>query len=98
MIKILEYLCNEIPLIEPIVEKRSQEHQKACDTAYSLLEALERRLDINERELLNKATDALNHEKLIYATDHFIRGYYLGALMMLEIMEKQEELIASLEK
>lgn len=98
MIKILEYLCNEIPLFELIVEKRSQEHQKACDTAYSLLEALEKSLDINERELLNKTTDALNHEKLVYATDNFIRGYCLGALMMLEIMEKQEELIASLKK
>lgn len=98
MIKILEYLCDRASLIEPVLERRSPEHQNVCNDAYHLLETLEKKLNIDEREMLNKATDALNHEKIIYATEHFVRGYCLGALIMLEIMEKQEELIVSLEK
>ena len=90
---ILSALYDGNLLIEPVIEKRSPEYQKACHTAYRLLEELERKLNDEEKEMLNKATDALSDENYFYASERFARGYCLGALTMLEIMEKREELI-----
>ena len=75
--KILEALYEGNLLAEPIVEKRSEEHQKACNFAFGMLEEFSAKLNENQ----------------YYATDRFVRGYCLGALMMMEIFEKRDELI-----
>ena len=98
MVSILEALCDGNLFLEPIIEKRSPEHKKASETAYSLMESLEKKLSAEEKELLDKATEAVNVESGYYATERFVCGYCLGALMMLEILEKRDELIIQREK
>ena len=93
MRKMLEALWDGDLIIDVDIEKRSPEHQKVCDTAYALLETLEKKLNPEEKEMLNMATGALNDANNYYSTECFVRGYCLGALMMLEVMEKRDELI-----
>ena len=42
MIKILEALCDKNLNIDPDIENRSPEHQKATAASYHLIEALEK--------------------------------------------------------
>lgn len=78
---------------EPVIEKRDKSYQQACDAAYGLLEEISGRLAPEDRELLEKAVNALNHENYCYTVDRFVRGYRLGALMMQEILEDREDFI-----
>ncbi len=89
--KILKALANGGFCTQTITEKRSPEHQKACDKAYTLLEQMEKRLDGEERELLDKAFDSLTTEHCYSEANQFVRGFRLGALIMLEILENREE-------
>ena len=73
------------------MEKRSSEHQKASDTAYGLLEQMEKKLNSEERELFEKAVDALTAEHCYSEANEFVRGFRLGAILMLEILENAEE-------
>lgn len=91
MRKILDALFEGSLLVEPFTEKRSSEHQKVSDTAFGLLDELSKKLNEEEEKMLNKAIDALNLESEYFAADRFSRGYCLGALMMLEVMEKRED-------
>lgn len=91
--KILQALYEGNLLAEPVTEKRSQEYQKACDFTFDLLEELSQKLNEEQKQLLDKFVNALSDEKQYCIADRFIRGYCLGALMMLEIMEKRGELI-----
>ena len=93
MINILESLYDGNLSLESVVESRSPEHQKAFKTAYELMDTLEKKLNAEEIELLDKATEAWNIESGYYATERFVCGYCLGALMMLEVMEKRDSLI-----
>lgn len=95
--KILEALYEGNLLAEPIIEKRSKEHQKACDFAFGMLEEFSAKLNEDEKETLDKIVNALTNENQYYATDRFVRGYCLGALMMMEIFEKRDELILEAE-
>ena len=92
--KILEALFDGNLFVEPIYEKRSREHQRACDIACNLLEELTEQLSAEEKVKLEHAVDALNNESQYYTADRFVRGYCLGALMMWEVMEKREDFIS----
>lgn len=98
MINILEALYDGNLSLESVVENRSPEHQKAFKTAYELMDALEKKLNTEEMELLDRATEALNIESGYYATERFVCGYCLGALTMLEVMEKRDSLISQQEE
>lgn len=93
MKEILEALYEGNLKVEPVIEKRSKRYQKACDTSYALVEELSKRLGQEEKEMLDKVIEALNSENYCYTADRFVRGYRLGALMMLEIMEDWEDFI-----
>lgn len=97
MREILEALYEGKLNAEPAIEKRSKRYQKACDDAYALIEELSGKLGQEDRELLEKAVNALNGENYCYTVDRFVRGYRLGALMMLEIMEDREDFILNRE-
>lgn len=47
---------------------------------------------------MDRATEALSDESGYYATEQFIRGYCLGTLTMIEVMEKRNDLILSPEE
>lgn len=91
--ELLKALYEDRIKAEPVIEKRDKERQKACDTAYGLLEELSERLTPEDRELLEKAVNALNYDNYCYTVERFARGYRLGALMMQEIMEDREDFI-----
>lgn len=91
--KILETFFEGNLLVEPITEKRTEEHKAACDHAYNLVEELESKLNTDEKELLEQVVEALNVENQYYAAERFVRGYSLGALMMLEVFEKRDEFL-----
>lgn len=91
--KILEALYLGNLLAEPIIEKRSEEHQKACDYAFGMLGKLSQKVSAEENEMLDKIVDALTDENQYYATERFVRGFCLGALIMIEIFEKRDELM-----
>ena len=93
MTRILEALYSGNLLVEPVIENRSPEHQKAIETAHRLTEALNEKLNAEERKMLDSVTEAMNEESDYFAAERFARGYCLGALMMLEVMEKREELL-----
>lgn len=92
--KILETFFEGNLFVEPITEKRSKEHKAVCDHAYNLVEELEAKLNSDEKELLDQIVEALNAESQYYAADRFVRGYSLGALMMLEVIEKRDEFLS----
>ena len=98
MINILESLYDGNLSLESVVENRSPEHQKAVKTAYELMDALEKKLNAEETDLLDKATEAWNIESGYYATERFVCGYCLGTLMMLEVMEKRDSLVVRQEE
>ena len=95
MRKILDAWFEGSLLVEPLTEKRSPEHQKASDTAFGLLDELSKKLNEEEKKMLDKAIDALTLESDYFAEDRFSRGYCLGAFMMLEVMEKREDFFFS---
>ncbi len=43
--------------------------------------------------MLDSVTETMNEECDYFAAERFARGYCLGALMLLEVMEKREELL-----
>lgn len=43
--------------------------------------------------MLDRVTEGMNEESDYFAAERFARGYCLGVLMMLEVMEKREELL-----
>ena len=94
MRKILETFFEGNLFAEPITEKRTEEHKAACDHAYNLVEKLESKLNSDEKEILDQIVEALNAESQYYATDRFVRGYSLGVLMMLEVIEKRDEFLS----
>ena len=92
--KILETFFEGNLFVEPIAEKRTKEHKAVCDHAYNLVEKLDAKLNSDEKELLDQIVEALNAESQYYETDRFVRGYSLGALMMLEVIEKRDEFLS----
>lgn len=92
--KILETFFEGNLFVEPITEKRTEEHKAVCDHAYNLVEKLDAKLNSDEKELLDQIVEALNAESQYYAADRFARGYSLGALMMLEVIEKRDEFLS----
>ena len=89
--KILDALFEGNLFVEPLTEKRSPEDQKLVETSYALLDELAQKLSREEEKMLIKAVDALNLESERYAKDRFSRGYCLGILMTLEVIEKWDD-------
>lgn len=58
-----------------------------------MTEALSEKLNTEERKMLDSVTETMNEECDYFAAERFARGYCLGALMLLEVMEKREELL-----
>ncbi len=94
MEKILETFFKGNLFIESISEKRTPELQEACNLAHNLIDELSAKLEPEEKELLDKVVEALHVENQYYISDRFIRGYSLGSLIMLEIIEKRDEILS----
>lgn len=85
MTKILEAFANDNLCINPTTYKGNPEYKKAVKTMYETVEALEAKLNSEEKELFKRFSDAQADESHLYAVDHFVRGYRIGVLMMCEV-------------
>lgn len=91
--EILEALYEGRLKAEPVIEKRNEKYQKACKASQALLEELSGKLNSEDQKLLNRVVEALYHENYCYTVDRFVRGYRLGALMILEVMEDRKDFV-----
>lgn len=91
--KILEALANDNLCINPSYYKGSPEYQKAIKVIYETAEELNKKLNDEEKELFEKFCDAQSDETTIYQTDKFVRGYRLGVLITLEVLDGTSDFI-----
>lgn len=89
--KILDSLANGDFCTQSPKEKRTKEHQEACDTAYSLLDKLQKKLGETDNTLLNETIDAITEVSNYSEINQFKWGFQLGALLILEIYASSEE-------
>lgn len=92
--KILEAFADECLCMIPAEEKRTPEHQKAVDRAYTMIDKFEKKLSTEDNEMLEKVLDAIAEEQKFSLRERQIRGYCLGVLMMLEVMERREDYLS----
>ena len=90
MKRLLEAFAGDELHVLPATEKRNPEYQKLHDRSYELQEKLERKLNDEDRELLNKLLDTISEINCHYAQNKFIRGYSLGVLMTMEVCSEQD--------
>ncbi len=93
MRKILQAFADEGLIVEPSKELRTPEHQKACEYSAELVENFEEHLNAEEKEQFEKVLDAIGEEQRYCLMGRFARGYSLGVLMMLEVMEYKESFL-----
>lgn len=91
--KILQAFAEEGLIVESPKEWRTPEHQKACEYSAKLVDSFEEHLNAGEKEEFEKVLDAIAEEQRHCLMGSFARGYSLGALMMLEVMEYKESFL-----
>lgn len=92
--KILEALADEnLQLIKHPINHDSETAQ-AMKKMGELRTALEAVLGDKEKELFRNLKDTSDGVNLNYATERFVTGFRLGALMMIEIFSGSDSLIA----
>lgn len=92
--KILEALADEnLQLIKRPINHDSETAQ-AMKKMGELRTALEAVLGDTEKELFQNLKDTSDGVNLNYATERFVTGFRLGALMMIEVFSGSDSLIA----
>lgn len=87
---VLEAFATGNLTVEPAIYEGSEEYNKARELYCSLGEELHAKLNAEERELLDRYTDAHLEESYLYSMDRFVTGYRLGVLMMMEVFNGRE--------
>lgn len=91
--KLLQTFAEDGLVVDPPEERRTLEHQKACEYAAELVDSFEEHLNAEEKEQFEKVLDAIAEEQRHCLMGKFARGYSLGVLMMLEVMEYKESFL-----
>ena len=91
--RILEALAADAIAATPPVGRETPEARRVRERFDDLGEALMTRLGAEERKLLDDYTGAFAQENALYSTGQFVRGYRLGALMMLELLFEGDDLV-----
>lgn len=94
---ILEAFATENLSVEPVILKGGTEYQRAKNLYADLGEQLLAKLNEEEKELLEKYTDAMADKSHFYSVERFIDGYRLGVLMTMEVFAGGRDLILSKE-
>lgn len=97
MNRILQALAEDNLCINPSTYKGTPQYRKAIKAMCKAGEALEGKLNDEEKELFIQYSDAQADESQLYAAERFIRGYRLGAMMMCEVFAGTSDLILSKE-
>lgn len=85
MQKILEALANDALRVEADEKQRTPEHQRVSDLCSKLEDRMEARLEGEDKKLFDEMMSAFTYESSYYAQERFIRGFRLGALIIMEI-------------
>lgn len=85
MEKILDAFADDALCVNPTIYKGSPKYKKTLDTMYKTAEALEAKLDDEERQLFEQFRDAQAEENHLYQLDVFKRGFRIAALMLFEV-------------
>ena len=93
MQRILEAFATENLSVEPVTLEGGTEYQRARNLYADLGEQLLAKLNKEEKELLEKYTDAMAEESHLYSVERFIDGYRLGVLMTMEVFTGGRDLI-----
>lgn len=93
MRRILQAFAEEGLIVEPSKELRTPEHQKACEYSAELVDSFEEQLNTREKEQFEKVLDAVAEEQRHCLMGNFARGYSLGMLMMMEVMEYKDSFL-----
>lgn len=90
---ILEAFATENLSVEPVILEGGTEYQRARNLYADLGEQLLAKLNEEEKELLEKYTDAVADENHLYSVERFIDGYRLGVLMTMEVFTGGRDLV-----
>ncbi len=88
--KILEALARDDLCVIPSDEKPSPAYKKAYERSSYYIEQLNKRLLSEDKEIFDQVVDALIDENDISADESFIRGFRLGARIIMEVMEGEK--------
>lgn len=83
--KILDAFANDELCVNPSTYKGSPEYMKAVDNMYKTSEALEAKLNDEEKKLFEQFCDAQGDENHLYQLDVFNRGFRIAVLMLFEV-------------
>lgn len=83
--KILDAFVGGQLHVNAAVEKRTSHHQHLCEQVEILQNKLGKKLNGEDRELLQELTDTYFDESCCDAHNNFVRGYRLGVLMTMEV-------------
>lgn len=91
--KILDAFSDEQLLVNAVTEKRSPKHQHFVDLAHRFRTKLEEQLNDEQKKLLEKLLDVMESESYCDSNSKFVRGYSLGVLMAMEVMEERDKFL-----
>lgn len=91
--KILDAFVDDQLHVNAVTEKRTRHHQYLCEQLEILHGKLEKRLNDEDRELLQKFADTYFDECCCDAHNNFVRGYRLGVLMTMEVFLEQDSFL-----
>lgn len=89
--KILEAFANAELRVDE-AENRSPKYHELWGRVCDLTDELEEKLNEKEQKLLSDLINTISDENNCYAQDKFIRGYCLGALMIMEVLSERDTL------
>lgn len=89
--RMLKALATDQININAITERPSPQHKRLYKRSCELQAELEKKLNDDEKELLDKLMDTMFEDGSCYAEEKFIRGYKLGVLMTAEVYQEQGE-------
>lgn len=96
--KILDAFANDELSVNPTIYEGSPKYRKAVDTMYKIAEALDAKLNDEEKELFEQFRDAQADENHLYQLDVFNRGFRIAVLMLFEVFAAgKDEFILSKE-
>lgn len=91
--KILKAFVTDQIHIDAIAEKYSPEHKKFYEKSCELCEELEKKLNDDEKKMLDELMEAMFNDGACYAEEKFIRGYKLGVLITAEVYQGQDDFL-----
>ncbi len=96
--KILDAFADDKLCVNPTTYKGSHKYRKAVNTMHKTAEALETKLNDEEKKLFEQFRDAQEDENHLYQLDVFKRGFRIAVLMLFEVFAAgKDEFILSQE-